>query len=210
MECIVCKSNLTDIFLVVDQKTYWECNTCDAKFLDKDHYIDRKAEKNHYLKHENYINDKHYKNFLSQLYNPLKKILSKNDEGLEFGCGHGPALAYMIKSDGFKIDLYDPFFYPNKKVFKKKYNFITCTEVVEHFYSPFKEFKILDNLLKAQGCLGIMTSFFNEKLSFKNWYYRRDPTHVVFYSQQTFKYIASEKNWDCYFVGKNVVLMKKK
>ena len=210
MVCIVCKSNLTNQYLIVDQKTYWKCNTCNVKFLDKDHYIDKKAEKNHYLKHENYIHDKRYQNFLSQLYIPLKKYLSKNDEGLDFGCGHGPALAHMIKSDGFKIDLYDPFFYPNKNIFKKKYNFITCSEVVEHFFNPFKEFKVLDELLKTQGWLGIMTSFFNNKISFKDWHYRRDPTHVVFYSHQTFEFIASEKKWKCYFEGKNIVLMKKK
>ena len=210
MDCIVCKSNFTNKFVVIDQKTYWECNTCFAKFLDKNHYIDKKSEEKHYLKHENYINDRRYQKFLSKLYNPLKKKLSENDYGLDYGCGHGPALAHMIKSDGFNVDLYDPFFYPNKKVFQKKYNFITCTEVVEHFYNPFNEFKILDNLLKSDGWLGIMTSFFNDKLSFKNWYYRRDPTHVVFYSLQTFEFIASENKWECYFEKKNIVLMRKK
>ena len=42
MDCIVCKSNLTNQYLIVDQKTYWKCNTCNVKFLDKDHYINKK------------------------------------------------------------------------------------------------------------------------------------------------------------------------
>ena len=210
MNCIVCKNNLVNIFLMIDNKTYFECKKCYAKYLDKKHYIDTESEKKHYLKHENYIEDKKYQKFLSRLYNPLKKRLSKHDKGLDFGCGYCPTLAHMIKSDGFEIDIFDPYFFPNKEIFFKKYDFITCTETAEHFFNPYKEFNLLSDLINESGWLGIMTCFYNKEISFKNWHYRRDPTHVVFYSAETFEFIAAERNWKCKIISKDIVLMKKK
>ena len=67
-----------------------------------------------YLEHNNKIDNVPYRNFLSKLFIPLEKKLLKNDYGLEFGCGHGPALADIIKTFGYKVDLYDPIFFPNK------------------------------------------------------------------------------------------------
>ena len=117
MNYIVCKSDSVEIFKIIDNKKHWKCNFCLAKFLDKSHYLDPIIEKNHYSQHDNRIYDGAYRNFLSRLSKPLKEKLSNNDKELDFGCGHGPALANMLKSDGFDIDLYDPFFFPNKNVF---------------------------------------------------------------------------------------------
>ena len=155
MKCIVCKSKKTDIFYTTDKKTYWKCSHCLAKFLDQSHYLDESHEKDRYLEHQNEIGEPGYLEFLAKLSKPLKAKLKIYDKGLDFGCGHGPALAEMLKADGFSIDLYDPFFYPNKGIFKKKYNFITCTETAEHFFNPSKEFKTLDSLLMPGGWLGV-------------------------------------------------------
>ena len=55
-----------------------------------------------------------------------------------------------------------------------------------------------------------MTSFITEDYLFKDWYYRRDPTHVVFYKKETFEVIASQRNWNSTIPCKNVVLFNKK
>jgi len=209
MECIVCKSKLVEVFAVIDEKKYWKCKHCYAKFLDKSHYLDHKLEKKRYLEHNNKIDNVPYRNFLSKLFIPLEKKLSKNDYGLEFGCGHGPALADIIKTHGYAIDLYDPIFFPNKKVLKNKYNFITCTETIEHFFDPYKEFELLNSLLLQNSWLGIMTCFLTSESQFKDWYYRKDPTHVVFYAEETFKIIAQQRNWTCEIPSKDIVLFYK-
>jgi hypothetical protein len=54
-----------------------------------------------------------------------------------------------------------------------------------------------------------MTCFQTDDLKFANWYYRQDPTHVVFYREETFKYIASRFGWHCEIPAKDVVLMQK-
>ena len=139
----------------------------------------------------------------------LKKNIDKASKGLDFGCGHGPALADILKKDDYLVDLYDPFFYPNKSIFSNKYNFITCTEAAEHFFNPQKEFESMDSILEENGILAIMTSFLSNIEDFENWYYRRDPTHVVFYSQETFKVIARQRKWKYWIEDRNIVFFKK-
>ena len=147
MNCIVCNNQSAESFQTSDTKTYWKCGYCLAKFLDPGLYIEVGIEKERYLEHDNRIDDEAYRSFLSRLANPLQKKLFVDDTGLDFGCGHGPALADMLQAEGFQIDLYDPFFFPDKKVFTKKYNFITCTETAEHFHHPHAGFAITSVLI---------------------------------------------------------------
>ena len=114
-----------------------------------------------------------------------------------------------FEEGGYIIDLYDPYFFPDVSCLNKKYDFITCTETVEHFYSPNKEFHTLNSLLEVGGWLGIMTNFYDDSINFNDWYYRKDPTHVVFYTEETFKFIASMMSWRIEIPTKNVVLFKK-
>ena len=208
-KCVVCESDLIVSFLTLDQNKYWKCNSCLAKFLDKHHFLDETTEKDRYLEHENIIDDPRYRNFLSRLSKPLTERLVPESRGLDFGCGPGPALADMLVMNGFEVDLYDPFFFPNQDIFSKQYNFITCTETAEHFHKPFEEFKKLDNLLLEGGYLGVMTSFLTEDEAFEKWYYRRDPTHVTFYSEKTFEVIAHQRNWNFEIVSKDIVIFRK-
>ena len=210
MICNICRSNAASSFNTHDSKTYWSCNVCGCKYLDKLYFIDPVEEEQRYLEHNNSIKDNEYRVFLSRLSDPLKEKISLGSNGLDFGCGTGPALADMLTQDGFKVELYDPFFFPDKGVLSKQYDFITCTETVEHFYDPFKEFNILNDLLKPGGWLGVMTSFLTSDEMFESWYYRRDPTHVSFYCEKTFQVIASQRNWKCEIKSKDVVLLQKK
>lgn len=209
MNCVVCESNLVEVFDIIDQKRYLECKVCLAKFLDKANLLSPIEEKTHYLTHQNNISDFRYRKFLSKLSIPLQTKLSKNANGLDYGCGPGPALVDMFRSERFPMDLYDPFFFPNEFIFSKEYDFISCTETVEHFFKPSKEFDTLNSLLKDKGWLGIMTCFMTKDKSFKNWYYRKDPTHVVFYCEKTFDVIAQQRNWSCEVISKDIVLFNK-
>lgn len=209
MNCIVCNNESTKSFQTKDSKTYWKCRFCLAKFLDPSMYIELDIEKERYLEHDNRVDDESYRSFLSRLACPLQEKLSSGAKGLDFGCGHGPVLAAMLQSEGFEVDLYDPFFFPDKKVLSKKYHFISCTETVEHFHNPFQEFNTLDSLLEPGGWLGIMTSFLTTDDAFESWYYRRDPTHVTFYSEKTFEVIAEQRNWGYEIKSKDIVLLYK-
>ena len=209
MICSLCRSDNASRFQTFDEKIYWKCSSCGCKYLDTVHLINPQEEKKRYLEHNNDIHDKKYRSFLSKLSEPLKEKISVGADGLDYGCGTGPALADMLSKEGFSVSLYDPYFYPDKAVLSKQYDFITCTETAEHFYDPFKEFNTFNDLLKPGGWLGIMTSFLTTDDKFENWYYRRDPTHVTFYCGKTFQVIASQRDWTCEIRSKDVVLMQK-
>ena len=208
--CTVCKNNKIEFFLNIENLDYWQCKLCKATMLNPIHYISSNKEKKHYLKHNNEIDDTRYRDFLTNLIEPLKDKICVNDIGLDYGCGYAPALADILKKDGFNIELYDPFFFKNENIFFRKFNFITCSEVVEHFFKPYEEFNKINSLLATNSWLAIMTSFMTEDYLFENWHYRRDPTHVVFYKKITFKIIANQRDWKINFPSKNIVLFNKK
>ena len=208
--CTVCKNNKIEFFLNVNDLDYWQCSLCKATMLNPIHFLSNHKEKKHYLKHNNKIDDIRYRNFLSNLIKPLKNKISINDIGLDYGCGYAPALADILKKDGFNVELYDPLFFKNENMFLRKFNFITCSEVVEHFFKPYEEFNKIDSLLASNSWFAVMTSFMTKDDLFKNWHLRKDSTHVGFYKKVTFKFIANKRNWAKTFPSKNVVLFYKK
>jgi SAM-dependent methyltransferase len=191
----------------VNQHDYWRCETCQATHLDASQRLDVEQELAYYALHENKPDDQDYRRFLSRLLTPLLAVLPAASEGLDYGCGPGPTLAMMLEEAGHPVRLYDPFFHPDEAVLQGQYDFITCTEVVEHLHRPFEVFERLNRLLKPGGVLAIMTCFQTDDARFANWHYRRDPTHVVFYREETFHFIASRFGWLCEIPCSNVVLM---
>jgi hypothetical protein len=84
------------------------------------------------------------------------------------------------------------------------------TEVIEHLRDPKFELERLVSMLNPNGFLSIMTSFYNESIDFKTWWYKNDFTHIAFYSHQTFEYIAKRFNLELfYYDHKSVVIFKK-
>ena len=118
-------------------------------------------------------------------------------------------LAWRIRKEGFKVEIYDPFFAPNTRILVKSFEFIVCTETVEHFHNPSEEFYQLNRMLDNNGFLGIMTSLIDSVSNFGDWYYRRDPTHVSFYSSKTMEWIAKKMNWKIDLIKDNVIIFYK-
>jgi hypothetical protein len=174
----------------VETYDYWRCQHCEATFVDPSQLPDRTLEHDQYRLHRNDASDADYRKFLARLALPLLERLPAGSSGLDYGCGPGPALAAMLTEAGHRIAVYDPLFFDDPKVLDEHYDFITCTEVVEHFHHPFDEFIRLDRLLKPGGWLAVMTMFQTDDAAFAHWHYRRDPTHVVFYRETTFRTVA--------------------
>jgi hypothetical protein len=64
-------------------------------------------------------------------------------------------------------------------------------------------------MVRPGGWLGVMTCFQTEDARFGSWHYRMDPTHVVFYRAETFKFMAGAAGWHCEIPVKDVVLMQR-
>jgi 2-polyprenyl-3-methyl-5-hydroxy-6-metoxy-1,4-benzoquinol methylase len=124
----------------------------------------------------------------------LQRQLSKGDRILDYGCGPGPILAELLKEDGFEVDVYDPYFFESKEVFQNKYQAITCTEAIEHFYKPLEEIDKILKLLEKDGLLILQTQFAQDAKHFETWWYARDPTHVSFFRESTFQWMAKNRH----------------
>ncbi|MCB0327705.1 MAG: class I SAM-dependent methyltransferase, partial [Bdellovibrionales bacterium] len=148
----------------------------------------------------------HYRAFLQPAFDISLSKISTASKGLDYGCGPGPTLSQMFLEKGVNMNIYDPYFYPNKNVLEKKYDFITCTEVVEHFYQPDHEFNTLFSLLKESGFLCIQTMFFESIQSLQSSHYPKDPTHVCFYGKTSLSYIAKKHHVQCEFPRQNLAL----
>jgi SAM-dependent methyltransferase len=209
MHCPVCEAQTARFFLTLGQRDYWYCESCQATFLDPVQFPDRDSELAHYRLHRNQPDDPGYRQFLARLAVPLLKRLPSVCQGLDYGCGPGPALATMLREAGHEVALFDPFFQPDRDVLTRTYDFITCTEVIEHFHRPAEEFRKLDALLKLDGWLALMTDLQTEATRFADWHYPRDPTHVVFYRAATLRHLAARHGWLCEFPGRNVALLRK-
>lgn len=210
LTCPVCENGELGRFQQVRGTLYHRCPVCEATVMDARHWLTPEQERAVYDLHDNDPDDPGYRRFLSKLTTPLLDRLPDGAHGLDFGCGPGPALARMMEEAGMTVSLYDPFFYPEPAPLEQRYDFVTCTEVVEHLHRSGAVFRQLDRLIKPGGWLGVMTCFQTEDSKFANWHYRRDPTHVVFYRKETMAWLAEKLGWTMEAPVKDVVLFRKK
>lgn len=164
----------------------------------------KEQEINRYRQHANDPNDIGYRNFLGHLVNPLLTKLSPTSRGLDFGCGPTKTIEAVFREQNISCVSYDPYFFCENKLLEETYDFIACSEVAEHFFSPHREFKKLKLMLKPKGWLGLMTQSPPE--DFKNWWYHRDPTHVVFYPLETLQWIADKFQYKIHCFPRGVTL----
>ena len=212
-QCPLCLSETVRLLLagreVSHPRDFLHCGVCDLVFVPGRFHLDAKAEKARYLQHNNDPNDKGYRDFLMRLFDPLRGHLVEGASGLDYGAGPSPALAIMMRDEGFKVQVYDPYFHPDLLTLRGTYDFITCTETAEHFSRPRAEFDTLQALLRPSGWLGIMTGMLDSWRDFPDWYYQRDPTHICFYSRTTMFWIADTFGWRAHFPRQDVVLFRK-
>ena len=193
-----------------DERAYFQCSLCELVFVPRRFHPTAEEERTRYLEHQNTPETPGYRAFLSRLYLPLSARLAPCARGLDYGCGPGPVLASMFEEAGFPMRVYDPIFFTQPEVLSLQYDFVTCTEAVEHFHFPEREFSRLDGILKPGGWLGIMTQMLRDWSEFPKWYYPRDPTHVCFYSRRTMEWLGARWNWDCDFPSDSVTIFRKR
>ena len=186
-----------------------ECDSCRMVHLAPEYRLGAEDERARYETHKNVPSDPEYRAFLNRLAMPLMKRLLPGAEGLDYGSGPGPTLSLMLEELGFRMEIYDPYFAPDPASLERSYDFITCSETIEHFFRPDEEFARLDRVLRPGGWLALMTEMIPKTASFENWYYPRDPTHVCFYRPATMEWLAAHLGAGLEFPHPNVVLLRK-
>lgn len=208
--CPLCRKTSSDLFHRDEYGTHYRCRNCKLIFTDEADLPTPEEEVERYDQHENNPDDPNYRAFLAQLFEPLKSLLEPESKGLDFGSGPGPTLSGMFEEKGHTVHLYDPFYADNPAVFDQTYDFITSTETFEHLHHPGDEIDRLWNCLKPGGYLGVMTKMAQDKDHFADWHYKKDLTHVTFFSKETFRWIAEEYGGTLSFPGNRVAILQKK
>lgn len=190
-------------------RDYCNCSVCSLVFVPIKQQLSPEEEKRRYLEHNNDPEDIRYQRFLWPVARAVLQNHSAPAHGLDFGCGTGSPLASMLEKHHLNMDVYDPFFAPDAKVFEKKYDFITCTEVVEHMNAPRKDIMRMWNMLSPGGGLYIKTQFRIPDHDFAGWSYTRDNTHITFFTEDTMKWLAEFLSAGITLPGSGITILGK-
>jgi hypothetical protein len=195
--CPLCGSGRSDLEVVATAhgRRYRACPACGLVSVRPSDRPDPAEEAAHYATHRNDPTDPGYRTFLDRVARPLIERLPPGARGLDYGCGPGPALVAMLCERGFPTVGWDPLHAAVPALLAQRYDFVTCTEVAEHFFDPAAEFARIDGLIRPGGWLAVMTEPWTPGTDWGSWRYARDPTHVCFYSERTFRWLANRFGW---------------
>lgn len=199
--CQLCNAKSTIFY----KDEFYKCSCCKAIFRPKEKLLDNEKEKQRYDSHTNDANDLGYQNFVKPITNSILNEFKSGDIGLDFGCGKDSPIVKILEENSYKIAKYDIFFYDDKKNLEQKYDYIACCEVIEHFYTPKKEFELLKSLLKDSGVLYLMTGIYSDEMDFSKWWYKNDLTHVFIYTKETLYWIKKEFGFKDIKIEKNFI-----
>jgi hypothetical protein len=208
--CPLCSDSHTrDVAVVVSKRRFLRCATCNFLWVPQEEHISEEEERERYLRHNNSPEDDGYRAFLSRMCSPMITFLSAGARGLDFGSGPNSVLSKMLTLAGFQIDTYDPVFGPYT-IKRERYDFVTSTEVVEHFREPRKDLDRMCKLVSTGGYLGIMTQEVPEDpLELEHWFYFRDSTHVSFFSERPITWWSSQVGLETVYRGEGVWILQK-
>jgi SAM-dependent methyltransferase len=207
--CILCGARSLGAFATDARREYLQCSHCRLVFVPASQRLAAAAERAHYDLHRNSPTDPGYRRFLGRLAEPLMARLPPPARGLDFGSGPGPTLSVMLVEAGYSMAIYDPFYAPDTAPLGEVWDFICATEVVEHLFAPGATLQLLWRQLRPGGWLGVMTKLVRNREAFASWHYKNDPTHVCFFSRDTWSFWAERCGTSPDFVGDDAVLFRK-
>ena len=166
VSCPLCDAHGAVLFNRDSHRDYYRCVACRLVFVPPQAWLTAAAEKAEYDLHRNQVDDPGYRNFLNRLFQPLQARLAATAEGLDFGCGPGPALATMLTEAGHNMTLYDRFYAPDREALDRD--------------------------------------------AFAGWHYKNDPTHICFFSRDTFNWLAARWGAELEFIANDVIIFTRR
>ncbi|WP_444885424.1 class I SAM-dependent methyltransferase [Microbulbifer sp. PSTR4-B] len=209
LSCPLCRHRAAQLYYRDKFRSYYQCNNCELVFVPAEYHLTPVEEHAYYNLHENSMEDEGYRHFLSRCAKPLLKELSVTSVGLDFGCGPAPLLARILEEQGHKVELFDRYYFPERRVQEKSYDFIVATEVVEHLSAPGDELSALWTRLRVGGVLALMTKLVISRERFASWHYIRDPTHISFFCVETFQWLSRKLGAELHFADSDIIFLKK-
>ena len=196
LACPVCLGR-AEAFTTIAARRYLRCPTCQARFLDPAHFLSPDAEHAHYLHHENEVDDPRYRRFLSKLADPLMARLPRAQTG--WTTAAAPVLRWprccQRRGTAWRFTTRSSRRTPRR--LSRSYDFITCTEVAEHFHHPAAEFARLRAMVRPGGWLAVMTCFQTDDARFATGITARTPRMWCSTGPRRSSYLARAWGWRC-------------
>lgn len=206
--CPLCNT-ANELWKTIGTKQFYRCTTCDMIYVHPTQRLTAHEEALHYSKHRNIATDPNYQAFAKPIIDFVLQNFNSHHSGLDYGSGADSAIIYILENHNYTIKSYDPNFYNNPELLARRYNYITCCEVIEHFRSPREEFAKLYTMLTDNAALVCMTQLYDNSINFRSWYYKNDPTHVCFYTANTCNWITTTYNFtNCHIHKRRIVFAR--
>lgn len=171
--------------------------------MDPKHYLKPEDERRRYELHENTCENQGYVDMFERFWSVVLPHIQNVKTVLDYGCGTEPVFAKILRQKEYSVDTYDKYFAPQRVYQEKTYDLVTLTEVLEHIADPTKLFALLAKHVRPGGYIAFMTLFHPENdEAFLKWWYRRDPTHISFYSIKTIDYLCKSSNMALLFTDR--------
>jgi len=210
--CKVC--NYTSHMIKDSKKNihYYRCDFCQFVWLDEAFMVTKEREKKQYDQHNNSLENIGYvqmfEDFIDEAIAPY---LPNIQTALDFGSGPTPVFSKLLERRDLKVDIYDIYYAPKRVFEDKSYDLITSTEVFEHLSKPLETLKMLTEHLNPKGYTVLMTKFPpKDDQVFLDWWYRRDATHISFFTPKSFEIMAQKTGLKVLkILNDNVVVFQK-
>ncbi|GIU42928.1 methyltransferase domain-containing protein [Shewanella colwelliana] len=205
--CPLCSNDNCVPFYQDRKRAIYRCKACELLFADANSHLPPAAELNKYQTAAN--KHKALQQFVMSLLEQCAQQTTQPLLGLNFGRTLETSVVNTISQRGHQLYQYDPFFAPDHSLLKQQYDFIACYKVFEHFRFPNKEWNLLCSILKPGGWIAINTQLLVQLNGFAKWHHKNNLTHVSFYQQATFQFLAQQADFKLLFASNDLILVQK-
>ena len=192
MKCPHCQNSGAELFHREPFREFFLCPACTIIFVPRSSLLAPAEEKKRYDSHQNDESDPGYQSYFLKTVEPVIGNIEAGSTGLDFGCGRTRLMEKLFRERGVEVSSFDPFYFPDESLLKKSYHFAVLNEVIEHLADPRKTIADLRDLVK--GPLFVRTKLYPEtEKEFSGWFYKRDLTHVQFFSRRALESIGATR-----------------
>jgi SAM-dependent methyltransferase len=208
--CRLCGGTALDWARSAQGARYQWCRSCGSIQLHHDDLPGPEVELARYREHHNEPDNADYRSYLDRfMQSAIIPYAPAGCRILDFGSGPSPVLADLLRREGYDVTIYDPFFAPDAAVpgaGHDSWDAVVMLEVIEHLHDPRAELTRLQSQLTDGGVLILRTGVFDARdpatdpaagERFLAWWYRRDPTHVLFLTPRAIEWMETTFGWTC-------------
>jgi len=208
MICNLCHASDCPRLNTNGKRTFHYCGRCQLISAPPHEHLSLFEEKQRYSHHRNFADNPDYVRYLTEFSREIDRIPTEHPAILDFGSGPEYVLARVLREKGMLCEPYDPLYGIGKEALLKQYDIVILCETIEHLRDLRAELRLCGRICKKTGYIVIRTQHYATKESVPSWWYAIDETHINFFNDYSFSYMASLLDMKVFYSnGKNTVIM---